>query len=116
MAELRQGRPDAARKCLYNALRTAAGEQSGIMPIRALPPAAFWLAEIGQTERAVEVYALALRYLYIANSRWFQDVYGPPLAAAAASLPPEVVREAQARGRARDLAATVRELLAELEV
>ena len=63
----------------------------------------------------MEVYALALRYPHIANSRWFQDVFGPPMAAAADSLPQEVVQAAQARGRARDLAATVRELLAELE-
>ncbi|MBN1811153.1 MAG: hypothetical protein JXA14_04885, partial [Anaerolineae bacterium] len=68
-----------------------------------------------QAERAVEVYALALRYPHIANSRWYQDVFSPSIAGAAASLPPEVVRAAQARGRARDLAATVRELLAGLE-
>jgi tetratricopeptide (TPR) repeat protein len=113
-AELLLGRPDAARGCLRTALGAAADGQTSTIPMRILPAAALWLAAEGQVERAVEVYALALRYPHIARSRWFQDVFGPPIAAAAASLPPEIVRAAQARGRARDLEATVRELLAEL--
>jgi UTP-glucose-1-phosphate uridylyltransferase len=36
-------------------------------------------------------------------------------AAAAAALPPDVVAAAQARGRARDMVATAKELLIELE-
>jgi hypothetical protein len=84
------------------------------MPMHVLPPAAEWLAAEGQAERAVEVYDTAQRYPYIANSHWYRDVFGPPIAAVAASLPPEVVRAAQARGRARTLEATVWELLAEL--
>jgi hypothetical protein len=84
------------------------------MSIRVLPSAALWLATERQLERAVEVYALAQRYPHIANSRAYQDVFGLPLAAAAASLPPEIVQAAQARGQAQDLEATVRELLAEI--
>jgi predicted ATPase/DNA-binding SARP family transcriptional activator len=113
-AELRLGRRDTARECLCTALSRAVDGRAGTMPIKVLPTAAEWLAAEGQTERAVEVYALALRYPHIANSHWYQDVFGPPMAAAAASLPPEVVQAAQARGRARDLEATVRELLREL--
>jgi hypothetical protein len=62
----------------------------------------------------VELYALASRYPLVANSRWFEDVAGRHIAAVAASLPPDVVAAAQARGRARDLEATVTELLVEL--
>jgi hypothetical protein len=51
----------------------------------------------------------------VANSRWFEDVAGKHIAAVAATLPPEVVAVARERGRARDLEATVAELLAELE-
>ena len=40
---------------------------------------------------------------------------GKHIAAVAATLPPEVVMAAQERGRARDLKATVAELLEELE-
>ena len=63
----------------------------------------------------MELYALASRYPFVANSRWFEDVAGKHIAAVAATLPPEVVAAAQKRGRARDLEAMVAELLAELE-
>ena len=63
----------------------------------------------------MELYALASRYPFVANSRWFEDVAGKHIAAVAATLPPEVVAAAQECGRARDLGATVAELLAELE-
>ncbi len=72
------------------------------------------LADEGQYERAVEVYALASRYPGVANSRWYEDVAGHEIAAAAAALPPDVVAAAQERGRARDLWATVKELLEDL--
>ena len=64
-------------------------------------------------ERAVELYALASRYPYVANSRWLEDVVGKHITVTAATLPPDVVRVAQERGRARDLEATAAELLAE---
>jgi len=41
-------------------------------------------------------------------------VTGRPVREAAATLPPEVVRAAEERGRAREWRATVEELLAEL--
>jgi hypothetical protein len=63
----------------------------------------------------VELYALASRYKYVANSRWWEDIVGKHVSAIAATLPPEVVAAAQERGRARDLWATAEELLAELE-
>jgi predicted ATPase/DNA-binding SARP family transcriptional activator len=79
----------------------------------ALPAAALLLAGHGQSERAIELYALAWRHPVVANSRWFEDVAGRELAVVAASLPPEVREAAQARGRARDLWATAHELAAE---
>jgi len=97
---------------LSEALRTAS--EIVIFPIiTALPAIALLLADRGEVERAVELYALASRYPRVANSRWFEDVAGNHIAAAA-TLPPKVVAAAQARGRARDLDATVAELLAEL--
>jgi hypothetical protein len=62
----------------------------------------------------VELYALASRYGFVANSRWFEDVVGKQIADVAATLPPEVVTAAQERGRARDLRETAQELLEEL--
>jgi tetratricopeptide (TPR) repeat protein len=109
-----------ARRYLCEALRMGV-ETGGFMAlITALPATALLLADAGGTargepERAVELYALASRCPYVANSRWFEDVAGREIAVAAASLPPDVVAVAQERGRARDLRATAEELLAELE-
>jgi hypothetical protein len=62
----------------------------------------------------VQFYALASRYPLVANSCLSEDVAGRHIAAVAATLPPDVVAAAQERGRARDLEATVEELLVEL--
>ena len=97
------------------ALRTVAATQALMPLIYVLPGLALLLADEGQAERAVELYALASRHPLVANSRWFEDVAGRHIASVAATLPPEVVSAAQERGRARDLDATVAELLAEWE-
>jgi hypothetical protein len=75
---------------------------------------ALLLADEGQIERAVELYAMASRYPFVANSRWFEDVAGTQLAAVAATLPAERVAGLKESGRARDLEATAAELLTEL--
>jgi hypothetical protein len=82
--------------------------------VTALPALALLLADAGQTERAVELCALASRYGYVANSRWFEEVAVKEITAVAKTLPPDVVAAAQERGRARDLWATAEELLEEL--
>lgn len=79
----------------------------------ALSGVALWFARAGQVERAVELYALCLKDPFVAHSRWHEDVCGRPIAAAAASLPPEVVQAAQERGRAREWLATFKRLQAE---
>jgi hypothetical protein len=76
---------------------------------------ALLLADLGKGERAVEIYALASRYGFVANSHLWEDIAGHEIAALAATLPQEVVAAAQERGRARDLDTTVQELLVELE-
>jgi predicted ATPase len=99
---------------LYEALQTATETWDLASLMLALPAIALLLADQGEKERAVELYALASRYPLVANSRWFEDVVGNHIAAVAATLPPDVVAAAQERGRARDLEATVAKLLAEL--
>jgi tetratricopeptide (TPR) repeat protein len=100
---------------LCEALRVAAPSSEFRTLMYALSAIALLLADQGEGERAVELYALASRYPFVGNSRWFEDIAGKHIAAVAAGLPPEVVAAAQERGRARDLEATVAELLAELE-
>ena len=112
-AERRLGNLDQARQQLCEALRTSA-EMGAFVPVMyALPAAALLLADFEEHERAVEVYALASRYPFVANSRWFELVYGRHIEVVAATLPPEVAEAAREWGRARDLYATAKELAAE---
>ena len=101
---------------LVEALRIAVEIANGPWPpTNVLLASALYLADQGQTERAVEVYALTSEEPDVANSVWFEDVAGKHVAAAAESLPPEVVAAAQERGRAGDYVEVAEELLAELE-
>ena len=106
---------DQARRLLHEALRKAVEIKAFQTLVSALPVMALVLADEGEPERAVELYALSSRYGLVANSRWFEDVAGKQILAVAETLPPEVVAAAQERGRARDLWATAEELLAEFE-
>jgi hypothetical protein len=72
------------------------------------------LCDGGERERAVEVYALATRHPFAANSPWFEDTYGRQIAAAAKDLPAQAIAAARERGSARDLEATMRALRDEL--
>jgi hypothetical protein len=104
---------EGARKDLTEALRWAAGRGSYPVLVHALPAAAFLLLRQGETERAIEIYELACTHPYVANSQWHEDVVGRPIHEAAAALPPDAVAAAKERGRARDIQATLRELIAE---
>jgi len=72
------------------------------------------MADEGEAERAIELYVLASRHPFVANSRWFEDVIGQHIAAVARTLPPQVAATAQERGRGRDLEGTVEKLLIDL--
>jgi hypothetical protein len=45
----------------------------------ALAAAAVLLAQRGEGQRAAAMYTLLLRYEFVANSKWFQAVYGRPI-------------------------------------
>jgi tetratricopeptide (TPR) repeat protein len=77
---------------------------------------ALLLADGGQEERAVEVYTLAARTPFVANSRWFEEVAGCEIAAVAAQLPPQTAQAARARGQAADLWQAVVECLEPLSI
>jgi tetratricopeptide (TPR) repeat protein len=114
VAECRLGRLPEMKRCLCQALKMLTETRPFITLTMALPTVALLLAEQNELERAVELYALASRLPAVAG-RWFDDVFGRHIAAAAATLPPDVVAAAQERGRQRELWATVEELLTELE-
>jgi tetratricopeptide (TPR) repeat protein len=109
-----RGQHAQAREHLRSALRLSAESGHRNAALQSLPAMALLLLDEGAPERAVELYALASRYPYVANSRWFEDVAGREIAAAAVTLPPGIATRAQERGQSRDLWATVEELLEEL--
>jgi hypothetical protein len=108
------GQISEAWTLLYETLATAAEIRAFFPLMLALPGIALLLADRGEVERAVGLYALASRYPLVANSRWFEDIAGKHVNAVSATLPPDVVKVVQKKGRARDLEATVVELLVEL--
>jgi DNA-binding SARP family transcriptional activator/predicted ATPase len=114
-AALGRQQRDQAQRCLHEALQIG-DELKAFLPVLFALPAVAWLAaDQDQPERAVELYALASRYPFVANSHWFDQVAAPHIAVPAAELPPHVATAARERGRASDREAAVAELLTELE-
>ena len=108
------GQAAEARHSLREALQVAAEIHDLPTPLYALPVAALLAADVGNAERAVELYALASRYGHVAHSRLWGDIAGRRIASASTALSSQAAAAARERGRARDLRATVAELLGEV--
>jgi hypothetical protein len=113
-AYIKSGDISEAEKVIPEALEFALGQKTALYLAATLPTLALLKAEKGKTERAVELYALACREPYVANSQWYEDVFGRPITEAAATLPSETVEAAKERGRGLDLWQTAESLLQEL--
>jgi len=103
---------EAARRYLCQALETAMMVRWTPVTLLALVGVGALLEAEGEKERALELLALILHHPL--SWRWTKDRATALVADLEAELPPEVVAAAQERGRARDLEATVAELLVEL--
>jgi predicted ATPase/class 3 adenylate cyclase len=101
-----------ARRFFHRALEAtqAAGESVRIPFV--LVGIAGLLAAEGETVRAVELLALVLEHR--SSWQWVKDRASALIAELESKLPPDVAAAAWERGRARDLDATVAELLVEL--
>jgi hypothetical protein len=86
----------------------------GHYPLIGLPGIALLLIEEGEAERAVELYALASRYPFVANSLWWHDAVGRHIEFRVTNWPEDVVEAAMARGRSLDLQQTAVDLFEEL--
>jgi len=113
-AERGLGRPARARQCLAEGLRIAYEIGRFLLCLDSVQLMTLLLVDRGEVERAVELYALVARHPWAPNSRWFEDVVGKHIIAAAATLPSGVLAAARERGQARDLETAIAELLAEL--
>jgi tetratricopeptide (TPR) repeat protein len=114
IVHLRFYRPEQAKEHIRDSFHIGVKINSILVHIPTLGAAALYLAYGRSLERAVEIYALASRYPWIAKSKWCQDVIEAPLTSLTASLSTEAIAAAQERGRERDLEAAVQELLNEL--
>jgi predicted ATPase/DNA-binding CsgD family transcriptional regulator len=104
-----------AYRVLIQALRENESARVPHVAVNALPVAALLLAGHGNTRRAVELYALAQRSPFVANSHWFEDVVGAEIDSMAADLSAESVEAARSRHQTLDLWETAGEVLRELE-
>jgi tetratricopeptide (TPR) repeat protein len=111
-----QGDLSQASKAILETIKTALELEAALYMAPGLAAAALLLRSKEEVERAVELYALACREPYVANSRWYYDVVGRELQAAAASLPPDFADSAQERGWKLDMWQTAAQLLTELEM
>jgi predicted ATPase/DNA-binding SARP family transcriptional activator len=105
-----------AHEGAHSALRAAVETGSWYSIVAAIPGTALLLARRGQVVRAIELYSLASRFPRVGNSRYWEDVAGRYIAAVGDTLPDGAIAAARERGRARDLHATVQELLRDLEI
>jgi DNA-binding SARP family transcriptional activator/predicted ATPase len=108
------GNRSEAQAHLLEALEITVDMGAFIPLLHLMPIIPVMLADAGEIERAVELYALAESHPFVANSRLFEDIAGRFIEAAAATLPPEVTESAQERGRTLDWWDTAAGLLKEL--
>jgi tetratricopeptide (TPR) repeat protein len=101
-----------ARRYLRQALQAAVAAQTPTRQPLTLLAVARVLARQGEEEKALELLALVMSHRF--SWQMAKDQAAPLVAELEAELPPDVVAAALERGRARDLDATVAELLSEL--
>jgi predicted ATPase/predicted Ser/Thr protein kinase len=110
------GKADSAAEQLHDAIRLSIQMQSPPVLSYSLASSALLLADQGDKERAVAVYALASQNPIVTNSRWFYDVAGKEIETIADSLPQAEAEKANAKGADMDLWATANDLLGEFRV
>ncbi|MEZ4869776.1 MAG: BTAD domain-containing putative transcriptional regulator [Caldilineaceae bacterium] len=109
------GEHTAAKQILLEALTIGAEIRAFLPLVTALPAVALLKVAQGEMNYAIELYAVASRYPYVANSRWFGDVVGHRMAVVAENLPPEMVTAARMQGQTRDLWVTAANLIREFQ-
>ena len=104
-----------AKQHLQQALENAAAQGFYLAYIHSLALLARMLAEAGEVEQAVEVYATACSHPVASNSKYFDDLFGKHIADRARHLPAKNVEAARARGRSLTLSQAGEKYLAMLK-
>ena len=86
----------------------------GLYGILALAAASLLYVKQNRIERGIELYALVEDHRFVANSHWFEAVWGQPVAAVAATLSSEQAQRARDRGRELAMMETLAKLHREL--
>jgi len=115
-AQVGLGHLDEARSLLLRSLRLGVEIGSALPLMEALPALAIYYAKQGNGYRAIQTFALALRYPLVANCPVFEDLAGKHISSYSLSLEPQIVEAAQLQGHVGDVMTTVHELMSELEV
>jgi tetratricopeptide (TPR) repeat protein len=110
----RRGDYAVSQQRVMQAMESAVRQGYFLAQCMSLGVLALFLAEAGDLEGAVELYATATVHPGAGNARWFHDILGAPIARLAEALPDDVRQAAEAHGRARDPEAAAREILAKL--
>ena len=106
------GRTEEAWPVLHQSLRLSNGGRIFLTVLEGLLAAGLLLASQDEKPFAVELCALAMRYPYVANSKYFDDIAGPSIRTLAAGMSPAAYQAAWDRGQARDLWETAAEFVA----
>ena len=108
------GRRKESWNHLKAGLRWAVEKHQFYPLVNALSGIALVLTDEGEYERALELFTLVLKYPFVANSCWFENVAGGEIAAHTENLSPQVVEAARTKGNSLDLWQCAAELLDEL--
>jgi len=81
----------------------------------ALATTALLLAHRKREIQAIEIYSLISRYAFVANSKWFEDVFGQRIKAIADRLPAKQAKAARQRAQSMEVWETAKKLLEEFD-
>jgi tetratricopeptide (TPR) repeat protein len=101
------GQEDNANLYLLQSLQGVRNTTDYISGVTVLLTAAVLAVDRGQVERGIEYYALASNTPVFASSSWYKDVIQRDIVTASKSLPQEIVKAAEVRGRSLDLWASI---------
>ncbi len=107
------GKPAIAQQRFITVLEWAVANQGAVPLFFGLAGIALLMADQGEVEQAVELYAHLADLPMVATSQLRWDLVGKQIATCAATLPPAVADAARARGKAGDLWTTAAALLRE---